>query len=83
MRKSRPSGPSRLAWSLPAPWRGRLCSVALAADDQAVDHDADAELERQFTLDLAGAREVTLATWERRTWIERALCWAAYQLLRL
>lgn len=48
-----------------------------------LDQAATAELERQFELDLAGAREVTLATWERRTWYQRILGWGAYQLLRI
>jgi len=48
-----------------------------------LDPAATAELERQFERDLAGAREVTLASWARRTWLERLLGWATYQLLRL
>jgi cardiolipin synthase len=48
-----------------------------------LDPAATAELERQFELDLAGAREVELANWERRSWFERVLGWLAYQLLRL
>ena len=48
-----------------------------------LDPVATAELERQFAADLEGAREVTLSTWGRRTWRERALGWAAYQLLRI
>lgn len=48
-----------------------------------LDREATAELERQFAHDLAGAREVTLATWTRRGGLERLLGWAAYQLLRV
>ncbi|MEQ1893328.1 MAG: phospholipase D-like domain-containing protein, partial [Planctomycetota bacterium] len=48
-----------------------------------LDPAATAELERQFELDLTGAREVTLSTWERRTLLERLLGFGAYQLLRI
>ena len=48
-----------------------------------LDREATRELELQFAHDLAGAREVTLATWTRRGPLERLLGWAAYQLLRL
>jgi len=48
-----------------------------------LDGEATAELERQFAHDLTGAREVTLASWSRRGWIERLLGWVAYLLLRV
>lgn len=40
------------------------------------------ELEAHFHRDLERAQEVTLATWKRRSWWRRLLCWVAYQLVR-
>jgi cardiolipin synthase len=40
-------------------------------------------LEEQFLRDLEGAREVRLEGWIRRSWLERAAGWLAYQALRI
>ncbi|MCZ6599044.1 MAG: phospholipase D-like domain-containing protein [Planctomycetota bacterium] len=49
----------------------------------ALDRELTAELERQFLHDLTLSEEVTLATWEDRTWLQRSIHWAAYHLARL
>lgn len=48
-----------------------------------LDRGAAAALEEQFRRDLEGAREVKLEAWSRRSWVERALGWLAYQVLKL
>ncbi len=50
-----------------------------------LDRATAARLERQFLADTewSGVREVTLETWARRTYGQRLLHWAAYQLLRI
>jgi cardiolipin synthase len=41
------------------------------------------EIEDAFEHDLEGAREMHLGHWERRSPLQRALHWAAYQLMRI
>jgi cardiolipin synthase len=48
-----------------------------------LDRGAACALEEQFQRDLEGAREVRLEGWDRRTWLQRAASWLAYQALRL
>jgi cardiolipin synthase len=48
-----------------------------------LDRGAAATLEEQFRRDLEGAQEVLLANWDRRSWPMRAVCWLAYQILRI
>jgi cardiolipin synthase len=48
-----------------------------------LDRSSSAALEEQFRLDLEGAREVTLESWGARPWLQRALGWLAYQVLRI
>lgn len=49
----------------------------------AFDPAAARELERQFEGDLAGAHEVTLEGWRKRSWGVRVMGWVAYQVLRI
>ena len=48
-----------------------------------LDPSAALALEEQFLRDLEGAREVRLETWAKRTRLERAFGWLAYQVLRI
>ena len=48
-----------------------------------LDERTAAEIEAQFERDVEGAREVMLARWKGRTWGQRVLHWAAYQLMRI
>jgi len=57
----------------------RNLEVGLSIPDAGVAR----RLREQFEEDLAGSAEVRLADWERRSWWERLVQWAAYQLLRL
>ncbi len=48
-----------------------------------LDRGAACALEEQFLRDLAGAHEVQLSSWIRRTWAQRFAGWVAYQLFRI
>ncbi len=64
---------------------GQWCSVGsynldhrslrhnLEANLQTTDATFAAELKKRFDLGLAGAREITLGDWSRRSWVERGL----------
>jgi cardiolipin synthase len=43
-----------------------------------VDREFACSLERQFELDITQSREVTLAGWRNRAWIQRFLEWFAH-----
>ena len=45
----------------------------LEANLQTIDAPFAAELKKRFDLGVAGAREITLANWRRRSWTERGL----------
>jgi len=48
-----------------------------------LDPGAAVALEEQFQVDLAGAQEVHLVNWAKRTFPERLVGWLAYQILRI
>jgi cardiolipin synthase A/B len=48
-----------------------------------LDPRVTGEVERDLLSNLKTAKEVTLETWQKRTWWRRLLHWAAYQLLRV
>lgn len=48
-----------------------------------LDRATAVELEKSFQTNLEGSFEVQLATWERRSPLERFVHWLAYQILRI
>lgn len=48
-----------------------------------LDASVAREVQEQFLHNCGKAREVTLAEWGKRSWRQRLVHWAAYQLLRL
>lgn len=48
-----------------------------------LDAEVAKEAQETFERDLATSREVTLTTWQRRNFWQRAVHWLAYQLMRI